>query len=583
MYRSHYCGSLNAEHVDHEVLVAGWVNKYRKMGSLVFIDLRDYTGLIQLNIADENLLSLANELRNEFVVNVRGTVRRRPAEMINPNMSTGEIEIDVKELTILSKAQTPPFEIFEVDKGEANEDLRLKYRYLDLRRDKMQKNLRFRAKMTSYIRQYMESRNYLSVETPLLTASSPEGARDFLVPSRLYPGKFYALPQAPQQFKQLLMVAGCDKYYQIAPCFRDEDPRADRSPGEFYQLDVESSFKTKEEFFQEMEPMFIELTEKVAGKKVWKKPFPRITFEEAMNRWGSDKPDLRFDMEIKDITDLAKATTFSVFQNAETVRALVIDGADQFSRSDIEGELTSLAKKHHAHGLAWLKYQAGAWSGSITKFFTEEQLNQLLDLTGASKNSLILMVADNFLPAVKALGAIRFLMGKRLNLVDPDVLAWAWIVDFPMYEYDEDKGTWDFGHNPFSMPRGGLDALTKENIGNVIGEQYDLISNGYELASGALRNYDPEILYKAFELVGYDRSVVDRKFGHMIDAFKFGAPPHCGFAPGIERLTMVLMNEDNIREVVAFPKNSKAIEMLTGAPSEVDQNQLDDLHISINK
>lgn len=583
MYRSHYCGALNAEHVEHEVLVAGWVNKYRKLGSLVFIDLRDYTGLVQLHIADEKLLSIANDIRNEFVVSARGTVRRRPAEMINPNMSTGEIEIDVKELTVISKAQTPPFEIFEVDKGEVNEDLRLKYRYLDLRRDKMQKSLRFRAKMTSYIRQYMESRGYLSVETPLLTASSPEGARDFLVPSRLYPGKFYALPQAPQQFKQLLMVGGIDKYYQIAPCFRDEDPRADRSPGEFYQLDVESSFKTKEEFFQEMEPLFIELTEKVAGKQVWKKPFPRIPYDEAMNRWGSDKPDLRFDLEIKNITDLAKATKFSIFQNAETVRALAIDGADHFSRSDIEGEFTSLAKKYRAQGLAWLKYQAGAWSGSITKFFTEEQLNQLLDQTGASQNTLILMVADKFLTAVKALGAIRQLIAKKLNLADPNVLAWAWIMDFPMYEYDEDKQAWDFGHNPFSMPRGGLSVLTKENIANIIGEQYDIVANGFELSSGAVRNYDPEILYKAFELVGYDRAVVDKKFGHMIEAFKFGAPPHCGFAPGIERLAMVLLGEENIREVVAFPKNSKAIEMLTGAPSEVDQNQLDDLHISINK
>lgn len=583
MYRSHLCGELSSQNVGEEVLLSAWVNKYRKFGALLFVDLRDYSGLIQLNF-DTAKISEANDLRNEFVIKVKGKVVARPDDMINKEMKTGEIEIDVSELEILSKAETTPFEIAESkDKGEVNEELRLKYRYLDLRRDKLQDMLRFRAKMIRYIHNYMDERKYVEVATPLLTASSPEGARDFLVPSRLYPGNFYALPQAPQQFKQLLMVAGLDKYYQIAPCFRDEDPRADRSPGEFYQLDVECSFKTKEEFFAEMEPLFIELTEKVAGKKVWQKPFPHITYKEAMNRWGSDKPDLRYDLELIDLSEWGNASDFQVFKNAETIKALKLDKAETYSRKVIDEELTSVVKKMKAKGLAWLKYADGVWSGSIAKFFTEEELAKLSELVDMKENEIIFFVADTWHIATSSMGFLRYHLGKKLNLADPELMAWAWIVDFPMYEYNDEDGTWDFGHNPFSMPRGGLEGLTKENIGNVIGEQYDLVTNGFELASGAVRNWDPEILYKAFELVSYDKAVVDKKFGHMIDAFKFGAPPHCGFAPGIERLVMVLRGEENIREVMAFPKNSKAIEVMTGAPGEVDQSQLDDLHIQIKK
>ena len=583
MYRSHYCGELNSENVGQEVFLSGWVHKYRKLGALVFVDLRDHRGLVQLTF-DSAENPEANDLRKEFVIKVKATIQSRPEDMVNKDMKTGEIEAIVSELEILSKAETTPFEIVEnKDKGETNEDLRLKYRYLDLRRDKMQEMLRFRSKMLSYIQSYMEEREYVNVATPLLTASSPEGARDFLVPSRLYPGKFYALPQAPQQFKQLLMVGGLDKYYQIAPCFRDEDPRADRSPGEFYQLDVECSFKTKEEFFEEMEPLFIELTEKVAGKKVWKKPFPHITYKDAMNRWGSDRPDLRFDLELVDLSEWGKTTEFKVFSGAESIKALKLDKAEDYSRKIIEGELTDVVTKLKAKGLAWLKYNEGAWSGSIAKFFSEDELKNLADLMETKENQIVFFIADSWQVATTAMGTLRSYLGKKLELADPDLIAWAWIVDFPIYEYDEENDKWDFGHNPFSMPKQSLEELTEENIGNIIGDQYDIIANGLELSSGAVRNYKPEVFYKLFELVGKDKEYVDEKFSHMIEAFKFGAPPHCGFAPGIERLTMVLRGEDNIREVMAFPKNSKAIEVMTGAPNVVSQDQLDELNIQIKK
>ncbi len=582
MYRSHFCGELNSQHIGEEVVLSGWVNKYRKLGALVFVDLRDYKGLVQLNF-DSEAFPDANDLRNEFVIKVVGKVQARPKDMINKDMKTGEVEIIVQDLEILSAAETPPFEISAKGKGEVDEDLRLKYRYLDLRRDKMQNMLRFRDDMIVYIHNYLKERKYVEVATPLLTASSPEGARDFLVPSRLYPGNFYALPQAPQQFKQLLMVGGLDKYYQIAPCFRDEDPRADRSPGEFYQLDVECSFKTKEEFFQEMEPLFIELTEKLAKKEVWKKPFPRITYEEAMNRWGSDRPDLRYGLELIDLTNWGQSTDFKVFNTAKTIKAIKVEQADVYSRKVIEDELTPIVKKMKAKGLAWLKYIDGEWQGSIAKFFTSEELQVLSEKTEISDNEVVFFVADTWQVATESMGYLRHYLGKKLELADPNLIAWAWIIDFPMYEYDADNDKWDFGHNPFSMPKQDFSELTKDNMANIIGEQYDIIANGLELSSGAVRNHKIEVLYKLFDLVGYDKDFVDNKFSHMVEAFKYGVPPHCGFAPGIERLVMVLNNEDNIREVMAFPKNSKGIEVMTGAPSEVSQEQLDELNIQIKK
>ncbi|MEK7644283.1 MAG: aspartate--tRNA ligase, partial [Patescibacteria group bacterium] len=480
-------------------------------------------------------------------------------------------------------AKTLPFEIFDARKEEEDEELRLKYRYLELRREKLKENIIFRAKMVKQIRDYMDARDFVDVATPILTVSSPEGARDFLVPSRIHPGKFYALPQAPQQYKQLLMVAGFDRYYQVAACMRDEDPRADRSPGEFYQLDVETSFLEPEEFFELMEPLFVELTEKLTEKKVWKKPFPRIPFKEAFETYGSDRPDLRYDLKIADVSGWAKSTSFKVFNEAEFTRALVVPGGSIFSRKEIDGEFTDVAKRANAKGLAWIKFVDGKYDGAIVKFFTPEQLVELGEKLKLAENSIIFFVADKYEISCKALGAVRELAAEKLKLIDPNLIAWAWIVDFPMYELNSETGKIDFAHNPFSLPQGGLDDLNNKNPLDILAYQYDIIANGLELSSGAARNKDPEIMYRAFEIAGYTKEAVDKKFGHMINAFEFGAPPHCGFAPGIERLVMLLRGEKNIRSVVAFPKNQKAEEPMMGSPSEVDESQLKELGIKVVK
>lgn len=427
----------------------------------------------------------------------------------------------------------------------------------------------------------MESRNFVNVATPILTVSSPEGARDFLVPSRLHPGSFYALPQAPQQYKQLLMVAGFDRYYQIAPCMRDEDPRADRSPGEFYQLDVETSFLEQDEFFDLMEPLFIGLTEELTGKKVKQKPFPRLAYKEIMERYGGDRPDLRYDLELKDISDWAHKTEFNVFKNAKHIRALAVPGGAEFTRKEIDEEYTDVAMRAHAKGLAWMKYTSKAFEGGIVKFFDEEQLRNLEEQLKPGEGSIIFFSADHWKTSCEALGAVRTLVAEKQNLADPNLIAWAWIVDFPMFEWNEQEQRIDFGHNPFSMPQGGLEALLNKNPLEILAHQYDIIANGLELSSGAVRNKDPEIMYKAFEIAGYKKEDVDRKFGHMIKAFEFGAPPHCGFAPGIERLVMALLGEKSIRTVVPFPKNQKAEEPMMGSPSPVDEKQLKELGIKI--
>ena len=593
-------------------MLSGWVHKRRKFGGLIFIDLRDRYGITQVVFNPEKAQNydVAESLKYEYVVKVEGEVVKRDKKTVNKELATGEVEVQAKTVEILSKAKALPFEIFEARKGEEEEELRLKYRYLELRRENLKNNILFRAKLVRHIRDYMDARAFLEIATPILTVSSPEGARDYLVPSRIHPGKFYALPQAPQQYKQLLMVAGFDRYYQIAPCMRDEDPRADRAPGEFYQLDVETSFLEKEEFFNLMEPLFVELTEKLAGKKVKEKPFPRIPFKTALETYGSDRPDLRYDLPLTDVTEWAKKTDFKVFKSAEYVRALVAPDHELFTRSALDGEFMDAATRAHAKGLAWMKYRDGKWDGPIAKFFNEKQLGRLLDvipakagiqsggrrgmdsrLRGNDKHdSVIFFIADKWEVSCKALGAIRELVAEKLELADPNVIAWAWIVDFPMYEKaDEEKISatggpatgWDFGHNPFSMPRGGLEALKTQDPLTIIAEQYDIIANGLELSSGAVRNKDPEIMYKAFEIAGYSKADVDRKFGHMIEAFQFGAPPHCGFAPGIERLVMLLLGEKNIRAVAAFPKNQKAEEPMMGSPSEVDEKQLKELHIKI--
>lgn len=585
LYRTHTCGELRNVHIGKEVRLSGWVHRRRKLGGLIFVDLRDRYGLTQVVFHPEVCkdFALAEELKYEYIISVSGTAVAREKEAVNPDLSTGEIELSVKEIHVLSTAKAMPFEIFETTKGEEEEELRLRYRFLELRREKLRNNILFRAEMVKYIRRYMEDREFIDIATPILTVSSPEGARDYLVPSRLHPGKFYALPQAPQQYKQLLMVAGFDRYYQIAPCMRDEDPRADRAPCEFYQLDTETSFLEPQEFWELMEPLFIELTEKLAGKKVWKKPFPRIPYREAFETYGSDRPDLRYELNIQNITQWAQQTDFKVFSAAEYVRALMVPNGAVFSRKEIDEEFTDAAKRAKAKGLAWVKYVNKQFDGTITKFFNEQQLEALKKQMNIKDGSIIFFAADNWGISCKALGAVRQLAAEKQQLADPNVIAWAWIVDFPMYEWSETDQKIDFGHNPFSMPQGGLEALSSQDPLTILANQYDIVANGFELSSGAQRNKDPEIMYKAFEIAGYTKEQVDKKFGHMINAFEFGAPPHCGFAPGIERMAMVLLGENNVRAVVPFPKNQKAEEPMMGSPSEVSDAQLKELSIKISQ
>ncbi len=583
MYRTHTCGELTVSHAGQHVLLSGWVHKRRDLGGLIFVDLRDRFGLTQVVFHPDRVknFSLVESLKYEYVIKISGEVVKREEKTVNKELATGGIEVHAAEIEILGAAKPMPFEIFETAKGIEDEDLRLKYRFLELRREKLKQNIIFRAKMISHIRRYMDARHFIDIATPILTVSSPEGARDFLVPSRIHPGTFYALPQAPQQYKQLLMVAGFDRYYQIAPCMRDEDPRADRSPGEFYQLDCETSFMEKEEFFDLMEPMFVELTEQLTDRKVKQKPFPRIPFRECMETYGSDRPDLRFDLKFQDVTTWGKTSGFQIFQSADFVRALVVPGGAQFTRKEIDDEFTDAAKRSHAKGLAWMKYGDGKFDGSIAKFFNEETQSQLRQLLKPEEGSMIFFVADTWEVSCKALGAVRDMAGEKLGLKDPAVIAWAWIVDFPMYEWNEEFQKIDFAHNPFSMPQGGMDALNNKPPLDILAHQYDIIANGLELSSGAVRNKDPEIMYKAFAVAGYTKEQVDAKFGHMIKAFEFGAPPHCGFAPGIDRLVMLLLNEPNIRSVVPFPKNQKAEEPMMGSPSAVTEAQLKELHIKI--
>jgi aspartyl-tRNA synthetase len=512
-----------------------------------------------------------------------------------------------ESIEILNTSKPLPFQVAHGhgDVTLSNEDLRLKFRFLDLRRDKMQKMLSKRHKMIKFIRDWMDEKGFIEITTPILTSSSPEGARDFLVPSRLHPGKFYALPQAPQQFKQLLMVSGVPKYFQIAPCFRDEDPRADRSPGEFYQLDLEIAFADKDEVvFQELEPLFVKLTEDWAGKKVLQKPFPRIPYLTAMDKYGSDRPDLRFGMEMVNLTNELKETGFSVFGNAikggGVVKAICCEGGAKLTRSQID-ELTEMVKKEGAGGLAYIVVEdkpsetslSKTWRGiegeiegnlrsPIIKFLSDPEIQSVLEKTGAKPGDIIFFGADQKTVVNKVLGKLRDRLGDMFGLKDPNVIAWAWITDFPMYEFNDKENKIDFMHNPFSMPQGGLEALNTQDPLDVRAYQYDIIANGLELSSGAIRNYKPEIMYKAFEIVGYSKEQVDARFGAMIRAFEYGAPPHGGFAPGIDRLLMLLENEPNIREVIAFPKNGSAEDVMMQAPNTVEEKQLKELHIKLD-
>ena len=587
MFRTHTCGELTDKDLQKEVILSGWVHTRRDHGGVIFIDLRDRYGITQVVFDpshNKEVHKFAEHIGREWVLKVKGQVRMRPEGMTNSKISTGKIELASDHLEILNKADTPPFEIDGRD--DVSEDLRLKYRFLDLRRKRLQENIMFRAKVIKFLRDWMHAHDFIEIETPLLTVSSPEGARDFLVPSRIHPGKFYALPQAPQQYKQLLMVAGFDKYFQVAPCMRDEDARADRSPGEFYQLDTETSFLTQDQFFALMEPLFIEVSNKFTTKKIMKIPFPRIPYRESMLKYGVDKPDLRFGVEIQEINELVKDAKFDVFRNAINakgcVRILTAPGAaNKFVRKDLD-ELTEHAKSNGAGGLAYITLKDKEIKSPLTKFLGEELINAIIKKANAKEGDIIFFGAGKELTVCKVLGQLRIELGKRLQLIDESLLAWLWIVDFPMYEFNEQDNKIDFMHNPFSMPQGGMDALENKDPLDILAYQYDIVCNGLELSSGAVRNNVPDIMYKAFNIAGYAKSAVNDKFGHMIAAFKFGAPPHCGFAPGIERMVMILRGESNIREITAFPKNKSAEDAMMGAPSEVDPKQLKDLHIKLD-
>ena len=571
-----------------KVQVSGWVNSRRDHGGLIFIDLRDHTGIIQLVIdpKSKEAFELAENLRDEYVISATGTIRKRGAGLENPNIPTGKIELVVEELRLLNRSE--PLPVPTHDEGaNVGEELRLKYRYLDLRRPSMQKRLARRAKYYKFMRDYMEEHEFIEVTTPILANSSPEGARDFLVPSRLHPGQFYALPQAPQQFKQLLMVGGIPRYYQIATCFRDEDPRADRLYGDFYQLDLEMSFvEDGETVRRTMEPLIVKLATEFGGKKLLTDPnnIPRIPYQESMERFGVDKPDLRYGMELIDLTEELKNTEFSVFAKAECVKAICVKGAASLSRSQID-DFTAHARKLGAGGLAYLTYTEDGIKSPIAKFMSKEELEAITKKTGAEAGDAVFFGADTRAKVNKVLGQLRIAFADHFGLKNPDEVALCWIVDFPFYEWDDGANKLDFGHNPFSMPKGGLEALesakTDEEKLAIIADQYDMVMNGYEICSGAVRNHNPEIMYKVFGILGYDEKYVEARFGGMLSAFKFGAPPHAGCAFGIDRIFMILENTENIRDIVAFPKNGSGVDLMMNSPSSVDEYQIKDLHLQI--
>ena len=571
--------------INETVTVAGWVNSRRDHGGLIFIDLRDHQGIIQLVITPENqqAFALAETLRDEFVISATGLIRERAADLKNPNIETGDIELVVESMELLNRSDTPPVNTHD-DGPESGEELRLKYRYLDLRRPSMQNTLKRRAKFYSYLRSYMDQHDFIEVTTPILANSSPEGARDFLVPSRLKPGLFYALPQAPQQFKQLLMVGGLPRYYQIAPCFRDEDPRADRLYGDFYQLDCEMSFvDSGETVRQTVEPLIKSLVTDFAGKKLLSEDIPRIPYQEAMEKYGVDKPDLRYGMEMIELTEVLKNTSFKVFQSP-CVKAIRVENGASLTRSQID-LFTEKARKLGASGLAYIMYENGTEKSPIAKFLQLEELTKIKEATGAKDGDAVFFCSDDRAKVNKILGQLRIAFADHFNLKDDSIVALCWIVDFPFYEWNDGEHKLDFGHNPFSMPKGGLTALesaeTDEEKLAIVADQYDMVMNGYEICSGAVRNHNPEIMYKVFGILGYSHEYVEKRFGGMLNAFKFGAPPHAGCAFGIERIFMVLNDNKNIRDIVAFPKNGSGIDLMMSSPSFVDDYQLKDAHIKI--
>ena len=579
-YRSNTCGDLNTDYIGKKVKLSGWVQKVRNLGGMQFIDLRDQYGITQVIISDNNeLASKIKDIYSETIIMVEGIVQERSNK--NEQISTGEIEILAENIEILGKCKSIlPFEINN-DSNNVREDLRLEYRYLDLRNKKIHDNILLRASVIKSIRRIMDDMGFTEIQTPILTSSSPEGARDFLVPSRLHPGEFYALPQAPQQFKQLLMISGFDKYYQIAPCFRDEDPRADRSPGEFYQLDFEMSFATEQDVFKVLEQVILGTFKEHTDWKIDEAPLKKIPFKEAMEKYGTDKPDLRNPLIIQDVTEIFKNSDLNAFKG-KTVKAIVCDKAFEQSRKFFDNLSEFAVEQLEAKGLAWVKIDSNNnWLGTISKYIKDETKQQLLNVTKANIESAIFFIADEFKQAQKIAGGVRVELARRLDVLEKECYRFCLIVDFPMYEQTED-GKIEFSHNPFSMPQGEMKSLLTKDPLDIEAYQYDLVCNGYEIASGAVRNHDPELMIKAFEIAGYTQNDVKSRFGALFNAFQYGAPPHAGCAPGLDRIVMLLAKEDNIRQVIAFPKNKKAQDLLMKAPSTVSDEQLKEVHIKLD-
>ncbi|WP_416970385.1 aspartate--tRNA ligase [Streptomyces sp. 4F14] len=580
-YRSHTCGQLRASDVAADVRLSGWLHNRRDLGGILFIDLRDHYGITQLVARPGTpAYDALDKVTKESTVRVDGRVVSRGTENVNPDLPTGEIEVEVAEVELLGAAQPLPFTINAED--GVNEERRLEYRFLDLRRERMHRNIMLRTAVISAIRHKMVALGFNEMATPILTATSPEGARDFVVPSRLHPGRFYALPQAPQQFKQLLMISGFDRYFQIAPCFRDEDARADRSPGEFYQLDVEMSFVEQEDVFQPIEKLMTELFTEFGGGREVTSPFPRIPFRESMLKYGSDKPDLRAQLELVDITDVFEGSEFKAFAGKH-VRALPVPAVQDQPRKFFD-QLGDFAVSLGAKGLAWVRVgEDGTLSGPIAKFLTEENVAELTKRLSLTAGHAIFFGAGEFDEVSKIMGAVRVEAAKRAGHFEENVFRFCWIVDFPMYEKDEETGKIDFSHNPFSMPQGGMDALENQDPLDILAWQYDIVCNGVELSSGAIRNHEPEIMLKAFNIAGYDSETVEREFAGMLRALRFGAPPHGGIAPGVDRIVMLLADEPNIRETIAFPLNGNAQDLMMGAPTELEETRLRELHLNIRK
>ena len=585
------CGELRLSDVGSTVTVKGWVNRRRDHGGLIFLDLRDRYGLTQVVANPQEspaAHAVAESVRGEYVLSVTGTVEKRPAGTINPSLPTGEIELHADAIVILNPSKTAPF--YVADEAPVDESLRLEYRYLDLRRPHMQQNLMLRHRAIKFIRDYLDAREFVEIETPALVKSTPEGARDYVVPSRLYPGEFYALPQSPQQLKQLLMVAGMDRYYQIVRCYRDEDQRANRQP-EFTQLDLRMSFVDREDVLRLMEGLYTGLFETLGTIPIKQKPFPRLTYAESMLRFGNDKPDLRFGMEIRDVTDVVANSEFAVFANAaksgSVVRGIVASGQSAITRGQVD-QLTDIAKSFGAKGLVWIALETGD-DGSISprspiaKFLSQAEIGGLVDRLEAASGDLLLLVADSADVSATSLGRLRSHLGRQLGLIDDRVHAFCWVLDFPMYEWDDENDRWEAMHHPFTSPMDEDLTLLDTDPGSVRAKAYDLVLDGLELGSGSIRIHQREVQNKIFEIMGYDAKEIEHRFGHMLRAFEYGAPPHGGMAPGIDRTVMILAGEENIREVIAFPKNQGAQDLMMGAPSPIDERQLADLHIRVAK